>query len=145
MSTEPTPAFRVERDTLGEMQVPADAYYAAQTARAVANFPISGLTLPPEMIAAMAAIKWAAADTNAALGMIPADKAAAIVQAAREIRDGGLRDRTLYLATVASQTSWPKRASSDWILGTPQVGFSRDIWRISSRTSASILGRPGRL
>ncbi len=92
MATEPkpNPAFRVERDTLGEMQVPADAYWAAQTARAVANFPISGLTLPPAMVAAMAAIKWAAAETNAELGMIPADKASAIVQAAREIRDGGL-------------------------------------------------------
>jgi aspartate ammonia-lyase len=94
MSTNRTsPSTRVERDTLGEMQVPADAYYGPQTARAVENFPISGLRLPREMVEAMAAIKWAAAETHASLGLLDRRVAEAIVSAAREVRDGKLADQ----------------------------------------------------
>ena len=63
--------FRIERDPLGEVQVPADAYYGAQTQRAVENFPISGLTAPPELVTATILIKKAAAQANAALGRLP--------------------------------------------------------------------------
>ncbi len=53
--------FRTEHDTLGEVRLPADAYYGPQTQRAVENFPISGRTLPPELIHALGLVKWAAA------------------------------------------------------------------------------------
>ena len=61
-------AFRTESDSLGEKQLPADVYYGIQTARAVENFPISGQTLPPAMIRAMAALKIAAARSHLADG-----------------------------------------------------------------------------
>jgi aspartate ammonia-lyase len=85
--------FRVERDPLGDVQVPADAYYGAQTRRAVENFPISGLTAPPELIVATVQIKKAAARANAELGRLPNDIAGAIVRAADEILGGQLRDQ----------------------------------------------------
>src|SRR5688572_22622657 len=69
---------RVERDPLGEVRVPAEAYYGAQTQRAVENFPISGLTAPPELVAATVQVKKAAAEANGALGRLPADVAVAI-------------------------------------------------------------------
>lgn len=73
---------------MGEMQVPADALYGASTARAVENFPISGTPLPLPLIHALARIKLAAAQTNAELGLLPADLAAAIATAAGEIAEG---------------------------------------------------------
>jgi aspartate ammonia-lyase len=85
--------FRVEHDPLGDVRVPADAYYGAQTRRAVENFPISGLTAPPELVVSTVQIKKAAAEANAALGRLPADIAAAIVEAADEILAGKLREQ----------------------------------------------------
>jgi aspartate ammonia-lyase len=85
--------FRVERDPLGEVRVPAAAYYGAQTQRAVDNFPISGLTAPPELVAATVQIKKAAAEANRDLARLPADVANAIVRAADEVLEGGLRDQ----------------------------------------------------
>jgi fumarate hydratase, class II len=79
---------RVERDSLGEMQVPADALYGAQTQRAVENFPISELRFPRSFIAALGLIKKAAAQTNAELGLLDADVADAIVAAADEVIAG---------------------------------------------------------
>lgn len=73
---------------MGEMQVPADALYGASTARAVENFPISGTPLPLPLVHALARIKRAAAETNADLGLLPADLAAAIASAAGEIANG---------------------------------------------------------
>src|SRR5262245_66187348 len=86
-------AFRKERDPLGELEVPSDAYYGVQTARAVENFPISGLRAAPELVTATILIKKAAAEANAALGRLDADVAAAIVAAADEILAGMLRDQ----------------------------------------------------
>ncbi|PFG17042.1 fumarase class II [Propionicimonas paludicola] len=80
--------FRVEHDTMGEVRVPADALYAAQTQRAVENFPISGLRLPGIQIAALAQLKRAAALANAELGVIADDLAQAIVAAADEVIAG---------------------------------------------------------
>jgi aspartate ammonia-lyase len=80
--------YRIERDALGEVRVPADAYYGSQTARAIENFPISGLRLPRAFIAATAAIKRAAAEVNAALGLLDPKVAGAITQAAQEVIDG---------------------------------------------------------
>ena len=85
--------FRVERDPLGEVHVPAAAYYGAQTQRAVDNFPISGLTAPPELVVATVQIKKAAAEANRDLGRLPVDVAAAIVRAADEVLEGRLRDQ----------------------------------------------------
>ena len=84
---------RIERDPLGEVRVPADAYYGAQTQRAVENFPISGLTAPPELVIATVQIKKAAAEANAALGRLAPDIADAIVRAADEVLAGKLRDQ----------------------------------------------------
>jgi fumarate hydratase class II len=61
--------FRTEHDTLGEVRLPADAYYGPQTQRAVENFPISGRTLPPELIHALGLVKWSAAAVNRDLGL----------------------------------------------------------------------------
>ena len=86
-------ATRVERDTMGEMRVPADALYGAQTARAVENFPISGVRAHPAFVDATVRVKLAAARVNARLGLLPARKARAIERAAREILDGRWRDQ----------------------------------------------------
>jgi aspartate ammonia-lyase len=85
--------FRVERDPLGEVRVPAVALYGAQTQRAVENFPISGLTAPPELIVATVQVKKAAAEANRDLHRLPADLAGAIVRAADEVLAGTLRDQ----------------------------------------------------
>ncbi len=83
---------RFEKDSLGEIEVPAGAYYGAQTERARRNFPISGLTLPPGFIAAVAMIKGEAAPVNEELGILPAEVAKAIRQAAEEIAEGKHHD-----------------------------------------------------
>jgi fumarate hydratase class II len=80
--------FRIEHDTMGEVRVPADALYAAQTQRAVENFPISGRGLSSHHIAALAEIKRAAALANAELGVLPQPVADAIVGAADEVIAG---------------------------------------------------------
>src|SRR5215216_537362 len=85
--------MRTERDPLGELQVPADAYYGVQTARAVDNFPISGLRAPADLVVATVLVKKAAAETNAALGRLDAEIARAIVAAADEILAGRLLDQ----------------------------------------------------
>ncbi|MDX1460125.1 MAG: class II fumarate hydratase [Xanthomonadales bacterium] len=79
---------RTERDSMGELTVPSDALWGAQTQRAVNNFPISGLRLPREMIRAIGLIKAAAAEVNRDLGLLDKDKATAIAEAAREVADG---------------------------------------------------------
>ena len=81
-------ATRVERDSMGEMDVPADALYGASTQRAVLNFPISGQRMPRRFLRALALIKLAAAETNQGLGLLDAAKAQAIAAAAREVADG---------------------------------------------------------
>ncbi|GAA0656748.1 class II fumarate hydratase [Salarchaeum japonicum] len=80
--------YRVEEDSLGEMEVPADAYWGAQTQRAVENFPISGETFKPRFVHALGVVKKAAAQANRDLETIPADKADAIVEAADEVIAG---------------------------------------------------------
>ncbi|MBO9578256.1 MAG: class II fumarate hydratase [Microbacteriaceae bacterium] len=80
--------FRKDHDTMGDVFVPAEALYQAQTQRAVENFPISGTPLEPGNIVGLAEIKKAAAKVNGRRGIIPEDVAAAIVEAAQEIIDG---------------------------------------------------------
>ena len=62
--------YRIERDSMGEVQVPANAYYSAQTQRAVENFPVSGWTLPPALLQAMGLVKYACAIANRDLGKL---------------------------------------------------------------------------
>jgi fumarate hydratase class II len=82
--------YRIEKDSLGEMRVPADALWGAQTQRAVENFPISGLRFPRPFIAALGMIKKAAAETNAELGLLDAAIAADVARAADEVVAGSL-------------------------------------------------------
>ncbi len=85
--------YRLVRDSMGELRVPADALYGAQTQRAVENFPDSGLQLQPEFIRAIALIKKAAAEVNGELGLLTKDMAAAITQAADEVIAGRYSDQ----------------------------------------------------
>lgn len=80
--------YRIEHDTMGEVKVPKDALYAAQTQRAVENFPISGETLKPHHIAALGQIKRAAALANQELGVVDGEIAQAIVEASDEVIAG---------------------------------------------------------
>lgn len=80
--------FRIEKDSMGELEVPANALYGAQTQRAVNNFPISGLTMPREFIKALGLIKAAAAEANQSLGHMPVDICEAIKSAAGQVQSG---------------------------------------------------------
>jgi fumarate hydratase, class II len=91
--------FRTERDSMGEVRIPAQAYYGAQTQRAVENFPISGRGLPAELIHALGLVKWAAASVNRDLGQfasaakpLSAEQIAALLDACREVADGKFDD-----------------------------------------------------
>ncbi|MEO8268142.1 MAG: class II fumarate hydratase [Aureliella sp.] len=93
--------YRIERDSMGDVQVPAQAYYSAQTQRAVENFPVSGWSLPPALLRAMGLVKYACAIANRDLGKLtgsgknPLDKAQveALLKAAKEVAAGGLADQ----------------------------------------------------
>src|SRR4051812_10217002 len=81
---------RVERDSMGELPVPADALYGASTQRAVLNFPISGRPLPDAFIRGLGLIKRVAAQANEELGLLSHEKSQLIQRAAREIESGKL-------------------------------------------------------
>ncbi len=93
--------MRTERDSMGEVLVPAEAYYGAQTQRAVENFPVSGQRLPASMIKAMGRVKWACGHANHELGKLTGSgkktlddaQVAAMLQAAREVAEGALADQ----------------------------------------------------
>src|SRR5207253_9048916 len=82
--------FRIEKDSLGEMKVPNDALWGAQTQRAVEKFRISNLRFPRSFIAAMGMIKKAAAETNRELGLVPEDVTKDVIAAAEEVIAGKL-------------------------------------------------------
>ncbi|MCS7206984.1 MAG: class II fumarate hydratase [Dehalococcoidia bacterium] len=84
---------RIERDSMGPMEVPADAYYGASTQRAVLNFPISGQRFPRRFIRALGLIKWAAAKANMELGLLDPSIGNAIVQSAWEVAEGRWDDQ----------------------------------------------------
>src|SRR5438093_11537749 len=115
--------YRIERDPLGELQVPADAYYGIQTARASENFPISGLRAPAKLVTATILIQKAAAEANLALGRLDADVARAIGAAADEILAGRLRDQ--FLVDV-----YPARAGTS---------HNRDAHALLANRSAELL------
>jgi aspartate ammonia-lyase len=82
------PSTRTEKDSLGFKEIPADVHYGIQTARAIENFPISGLHAHPSLIRAIAMVKEAAAEANRELGLVDAKTADAIIDAAREVQQG---------------------------------------------------------
>ncbi|WP_030044687.1 lyase family protein, partial [Streptomyces resistomycificus] len=90
-----TASLRSEHDLLGDRDVPAEAYWGVHTLRATENFPITGTPISayPHLIDALAAVKEAAALANEELGLLEPRKAAAIVEACREIREGKLHDQ----------------------------------------------------
>ena len=101
-----TTDFRVEKDSLGPVEVPVDALYGAQTMRAVENFPISGITFPRSFIRALGLVKLAAAQVNQELGHLEPHLADAIVQAAQEAADGSWdRDFPIDIYQTGSGTS----------------------------------------
>jgi aspartate ammonia-lyase len=83
---------RQEKDSLGVKEVPADVYYGVQTARAVENYPISGMRAHPTLIRAIAMIKQAAAEANKELRLVDSERADAIIQAAKEVQEGTFDD-----------------------------------------------------
>ncbi|MCL2743337.1 MAG: class II fumarate hydratase [Planctomycetaceae bacterium] len=92
--------MRIEHDTMGAVQVPDDAYYGAQTQRAVENFPISGRTMPPELIHALGLVKWACAKANAELGLLQSGRSPltdeqidALLAACLEVAEGKFDDQ----------------------------------------------------
>ncbi|HLT25332.1 MAG TPA: aspartate ammonia-lyase, partial [Zeimonas sp.] len=88
-------ATRTEHDLLGELEVPADAYYGVHTLRAIQNFPITGtpISIYPDLVRALAAIKQAAAQANQALGLLDPERGAAIERACEEILGGALHEQ----------------------------------------------------
>src|SRR5437588_3049245 len=85
--------YRIEKDSLGEVRVPASALYGAQTQRAVENFPISGLRFPRAFIRALGLIKSCAARVNGRLGQLPPDLSSAIERVADEVASGKYDDQ----------------------------------------------------
>src|SRR5256886_12168282 len=81
---------RMEKDSMGEMRLPASALHGASTHRAVLNFPVSGYRFSRPFIRALGLIKWAAAQANHDLGLLDAERSSLIVQAAEEVADGKL-------------------------------------------------------
>src|SRR3954468_12404971 len=84
--------FRIEKDSMGDVRVPKNAKWRAQTQRAVENFPVSGLRIEPSLIAALAAIKGASAEIRGEIGMLDQGKAKAIGDAAAEVAAGQWTD-----------------------------------------------------
>ncbi|HWP56864.1 MAG TPA: class II fumarate hydratase [Candidatus Acidoferrales bacterium] len=100
------PEYRIETDSMGQVKVPKNAYYGAQTQRAVENFPVSGIGFPSRFIRALAMIKHAAASTNEELGLLDAKIAAAIRRAADEVIAGKLdREFVVDIFQTGSGTS----------------------------------------
>jgi fumarate hydratase class II len=80
--------YRIEKDSMGELKVPKESLWGAQTQRAIENFPISGITVPDRFIAALGLVKWAAAGANAQLDLIEEDIAASIQMSATSVAEG---------------------------------------------------------
>src|SRR5215472_19380015 len=91
--TEPTLKMRIESDSMGQIEVPSNVYWGAQTQRSLQHFNIGRDTMPPELIKAFGVLKKACAQVNQDLGKLPADKAQLIIQAADEVIAGKLNDQ----------------------------------------------------
>src|SRR5947207_9155593 len=150
---------RVERDSMGEMSVPAAAYYGASTARAVENFPISDLRFPRAFLAALGLIKWSAAEVNKELGLLDKTKADLVQRAAQEVIDGKLDDQFVVdifqtgsgtstnmnanevIATRANEVATGKRVGKDPVHPNDHVNMqqsSKDVIPTALRVSAAV-------
>jgi fumarate hydratase class II len=151
--------FRSERDSMGEMKVPADAYYGAQTARAVENFPISDLRFPRRFIAAMGLIKWSCAAVNHKLGLLDEKRRGLLQQAAQEVIDGKLDNQFVVdifqtgsgtstnmntnevIATRANEIATGKRGGKDPVHPNDHVNMeqsSNDVIPTAIHVSAAV-------
>src|ERR1700724_4115770 len=83
-----TQNLRLEKDSIGTKEIPADVYYGIQTARAVKNYPISGMKAHPTLIRAFGMVKQAAAEANKALGLVDEKRADAMIRASQEVIEG---------------------------------------------------------
>ncbi|MEZ4860020.1 MAG: class II fumarate hydratase [Caldilineaceae bacterium] len=110
-------SYRIERDSLGEVKVPAEALYGAQTQRAVDNFPISDLRFPRTFVKALGMIKGAAARANVDLGLMEPEMAAAIVAAAQEVADG-LHDQHFPLDIFQTGSGTSTNMNANEVLAT---------------------------
>jgi fumarate hydratase class II len=112
---------RIERDSMGQVAVPADAYYGASTRRAVLNFPVSGLRFSRRFLRALGLIKWGAALVNQELGLLEPRLAEAIAKAAREVADGRLDEHfPVDVFQTGSGTSTHMNANDDAASGRPR-------------------------
>ena len=132
MDPKPSNAHRTERDSLGEREVPLEAHWGIQTQRAVENYPISGQTLGFEMVAACATIKLAAAKVHQDLGLLDPEIAGAIIQAAREVREGRWTDHFVVdVFQAGAGTSFHMNVNevianrANEILGHPKGSYAR--------------------
>src|SRR5690625_3321932 len=123
-----SPTTRTERDSLGPVEVPADAYYGVHTARAVDNFPITGKPIGsiPELVTALAQVKVAAAQANQELGTIPAEVADAVVAAAQDVIAGQLHSQFMV----------------DVIQGGAGTSSNMNANEVLANRALEILGRP---
>ncbi len=126
---------RIERDSLGSVAVPAKAYYGAQTARAVENYPISGFRAHPILIKAHGLLKLACADVNLALGMIPRRVGRAIIQAARDAGRGLLNDQFVVDVYQAG-------AGVSFHMNVNEVIANRAIWYLGGKLGDYSLVHP---
>ncbi len=117
MSGSDDTAYRIEHDTMGEVRVPREALWQAQTQRAVENFPISGTPIEPALIAALGRVKGAAARVNAELGVIDADVAQAIVAAAAEVASGS-RDGEFPIDTFQTGSGTSSNMNTNEVVAT---------------------------
>ncbi|HUZ46679.1 MAG TPA: aspartate ammonia-lyase [Terriglobia bacterium] len=114
---------RTEHDSLGNVEVPSNAYYGAQTARAVANFPISGIHAHRYLIRAYGLLKQACAETNLELGMIPQRKGQAVVRAAKDVAEGILDEHFVVDVYQAG-------AGVSFHMNVNEVIANRAIWHL---------------
>jgi len=119
-TTDPAPddtAYRIEHDTMGEVRVPRDALWQAQTQRAVENFPISGTPIEPALIAALGRVKGAAARVNKDLGVVDEALADAITTAAAEVADGK-RDNEFPIDTFQTGSGTSSNMNANEVIAT---------------------------
>jgi fumarate hydratase class II len=138
--TEPE-GYRIERDTMGEIPVPADALYGAQTQRAVQNFPFSGVGVEPAVLAALARIKAAAARTNAELGLLAGNVGEAIAEAADLVAADLVAAELVATDKVATDKVATDKVATDKVApdpGTMARQFPVDVFQTGSGTSSNM-------
>ncbi|MCL5005160.1 MAG: aspartate ammonia-lyase [Acidobacteria bacterium] len=122
---------RTEHDSLGNVAVPANAYYGAQTARAVENYPISGIRAHPVLIKAYGLLKQACAETNVELGMIPQRVGRAVVRAAQDVAEGILNDQFVVDVYQAG-------AGVSFHMNVNEVIANRAIWHLQGQRTEKL-------